>query len=86
MKIFSRHISKPTGSGADLVGVPPKESKRFLSASLTAPEDQAFIDLSKKLKQKQKTKELRKLEKNTRILTQIYGNIRENTLKWLRNG
>ena len=48
MKIFSRHISKPTGSGADLVGVPPKESKRFLSASLTAPEDQAFLDLSKK--------------------------------------
>ena len=52
MKIFSRHISKPTGSGADLVGVPPKESERFLSASLTAPEDQAFLDLSKKLKQK----------------------------------
>ena len=50
MKIFSRHISKPTGSGADLVGVPPKESERFLSASLTAPEDQAFLDLPKKVK------------------------------------
>ena len=62
MKIFSRHISKPTGSGADLVGVPPKESKRFLSASLTAPEDQAFLDLSKNLSKKP-TKELRKMEK-----------------------
>ena len=80
MKIFSRHISKPTGSGADLVGVPPKESKRFLSASLTAPEDQAFLDLSKNLSKKT-TKELRKMEKIIRVLTQLNGNIRKNTLK-----
>ena len=77
MKIFSRHISKPTGSGADLVGVPPKESERFLSDSLTAP-DQAFF------RPFEKTQRIAKNGKNYPHIDQNKWDNKENTLKWLK--